>query len=66
MNMGLIKNVSKSWESKGKVAMMPYHNIHNFVIKYYQGFSSYGQFPPWLMMKTSFSQQAFQRDSWVS
>ncbi len=39
--------------------MKPYHNsIHDFVIKYCQGFSLNGQFLPWSMMKTSFSEQA--------
>jgi hypothetical protein len=31
---------------KARWAMMPYHNIQNFVVKYYQGFFAYGQFPP--------------------
>ncbi len=44
----------------------PYHmNNRNFFVKYYQGFSSNGRFLPWQMMMTSFSHQAFQRDSWA-
>jgi len=52
-----------NWLSKWS----PYHNnIHNFVIRYYQGFFSNGWFLPWPMTKTSFSQQTFLKDLWVS